>query len=48
MNTRHETAHYWACSDSQELEFTTEKQAWDYVSAHADEGFDCVVESFWY
>lgn len=36
MRIRHESAHYWACSDSQELEFTT------------DEGFDCVVESFWY
>ena len=48
MVKRNIIPHYWACSDSNELEFITEKEAWDYVKSHNSEGFDCVVESFWY
>lgn len=48
MRKCHETPHYFAVSDSKEIEFITCEEALSYVIAHADEGFDCVIESSWY
>lgn len=40
------TKYYYACGDNViSVAFTNCYKAWEYVYAHSNEGYDCVVES---